>query len=45
VRIALDGRELAIKPFVARLFDSTLRAMLHSLKGAGKAKKIEVRLG
>jgi len=45
VRIALDGRELTIKPFVARLFDSTLRAMLHSLKGVEKAKKIEVRLG
>lgn len=45
VRLLLDGREIKIKSFVANLFESTLRAMTHTLKGGEQAKKIEVHIG
>lgn len=45
VRLLLDGREIKIKPFVASLFESTLRAMAHTLKGGEQAEKIEVHIG
>lgn len=45
VRLLLDGREIKIKPFVAGLFESTLKAMAHTLKGGEQAEKIEVHIG
>ena len=45
VRLFLDGRQIEIKPFIARLFESTLRAMAHTLKGGEQAEKIEVHIG
>jgi molybdopterin-guanine dinucleotide biosynthesis protein B len=47
VTVLVDGRPLPLKPFVARMFEDTLRAMVGGLKGGEEAETgfIEVRLG
>lgn len=41
----LDGQELPLNPFVARMLSGALRGFVSSLKGGDQAGKIEVRLG
>ncbi len=45
VSLILDGQELPLNPFVARMLAGTLRGLVDSLKGGDLAGKIEVRLG
>lgn len=47
VTVLVGGRPLALKPFVARLVDQTIRSLVGGLKGGEEAETgpIEVRLG
>ena len=43
VRVSIDGRDLPMKPFVARMVMETNRGILKSLKG-GRGRLVEIRI-
>lgn len=45
VSLVIDGQEMPVNPFVARMLSGALRGLVDSLKGGDLAGKIEVRLG
>ncbi|RJX28947.1 MAG: molybdopterin-guanine dinucleotide biosynthesis protein B [Desulfarculus sp.] len=45
VGLFIDGQELPVNAFVARMLSGALRGFVSALKGGGQAGKIEVRLG
>jgi len=44
VKIYLDGNNLQIKPFIKDFFLNTISAMIGSLKGVGKARRIQITI-
>ncbi|MGD8561315.1 MAG: molybdopterin-guanine dinucleotide biosynthesis protein B [Desulfarculaceae bacterium] len=45
VSLKVDGGELELNPFVARILDATLRALVKNLKGGANPGKVEIELG
>ncbi|HOO55875.1 MAG TPA: molybdopterin-guanine dinucleotide biosynthesis protein B [bacterium] len=45
VRVWMDGKFLAIKPFVKAFIGQTIKGMLRSLKGGKNAEKIHIKIG
>ncbi len=42
IRVMVDGKEIPMKPFVARTVASTITALIGNLKGAEKGERIEI---
>jgi molybdopterin-guanine dinucleotide biosynthesis protein MobB len=45
VRLVVDGRELALNPFVSGLVARTVRGLAAGLKGGAGARRLEVKVG
>jgi len=45
VRVWIDGRFLAIKPFVKAFIGQTIKGMLSSLKGGKRGERIHIKIG
>jgi len=44
ISLKIDGRTIPLKPFIRDLLTHAIKGMIASLKGCGKAKRIEIRV-